>query len=352
MFTIDSNSKTPPYLQIMEQFRRTVNQGRLSPDDPLPSVRAIANEQNLSVTTVQKAFHLLQREGVIYSKAGKGNFVKKDDNGVSQTIHLFLPKFTLSFYGLILQGVHEEMKRLDYSIVLHSLETDKLDWDATTIDGLEQAARNKSPVIFIGEAFGEMKKVCLDTTGMVPFVSLEWCLPGASSVVNDYEFSIFSYISQNIPENAKGILVLKGHDYQYNMMERMKGFRCAAREKKWENEIQIFYRESAFDAQSAYDVTLEFLGKEKPEWIICANDYEAIGAVGAVIEKGFLPGKDIRVIGYGDMIDKTTSFFPLTTISQNLPEMGKQAVLAVDRLRRGRTPEQLMVKTELIERKT
>jgi GntR family transcriptional regulator len=43
----------------------------------LPSIRQLAREQKVSVITVQRGYELLEREGLILSRRGKGYFVNE-----------------------------------------------------------------------------------------------------------------------------------------------------------------------------------------------------------------------------------------------------------------------------------
>ncbi|HEX9654555.1 MAG TPA: GntR family transcriptional regulator [bacterium] len=68
--------------QIARQIRALILAGELMPDSSLPSIRALATEQKVSVITVQRAYEHLLREGLIHSRRGKGFFVsylKKDE---------------------------------------------------------------------------------------------------------------------------------------------------------------------------------------------------------------------------------------------------------------------------------
>lgn len=352
MFEIDKNSSTPPYLQLADLLKEAIVRKRYLEDDPLPSVRSIVGETGLSLTTVQRAFHTLQNEGLIYAKPGKGNFVASRKHLINCKVHLFLPKMTLSFWGLVLEGIYKESQKHSLEIVIHSLNTDKLNWDQSTLEGIETAVRENSMIIFMEEAFGEIKKACIDAASRIPLVTLEWKIPGAGSVVNDYSDSILNLFIKAGISSTESVLVLKGRDYQYNVTERMKAFHLISREFDWQLEKDIFFRDTDFDAYSGYSETISFLEYHKPDWIICANDYEAMGAIGAAVEKGLLPGRDIRIVGYGDMIDRTTSYFPVTTVSQNLTEMGRAAVQSLINLYGGSVPEQIIVKTDFIKRKT
>lgn len=65
----------PMYLQIMEQIRRLVAVGDWKAGLPLPSIRQLAVDLNVSVITVKRAYLELEREGVISTQHGKGSVV-------------------------------------------------------------------------------------------------------------------------------------------------------------------------------------------------------------------------------------------------------------------------------------
>ena len=63
--------------QIARQIRAKVLSGELPAGDTLPSIRALAKEQRVSVVTVQRGYETLEREGLIHSRRGKGFFVSQ-----------------------------------------------------------------------------------------------------------------------------------------------------------------------------------------------------------------------------------------------------------------------------------
>jgi GntR family transcriptional regulator len=73
--TISTGSNTPIYKQITDQVRLAVATGKLSIDDQLPSVRALAEELVLNPNTVARAYGDLAREGLIEARAGRGVFI-------------------------------------------------------------------------------------------------------------------------------------------------------------------------------------------------------------------------------------------------------------------------------------
>ena len=52
--------------------------GVLRPDDQLPSVRALARELGINPNTVAKAYSQLEADGITYSVAGRGSFIRGD----------------------------------------------------------------------------------------------------------------------------------------------------------------------------------------------------------------------------------------------------------------------------------
>ncbi len=80
MFDIDLQSRTPIYEQLYKRVVELTVKKQLCPNDRLPSVRELAKELGVNPNTVSKAFQNLERDGIIYSLAGRGSFIS-DKNG-------------------------------------------------------------------------------------------------------------------------------------------------------------------------------------------------------------------------------------------------------------------------------
>ena len=72
---IDNKSGSPIYEQIVTQLKAQIISGALGEDAPLPSIRSLAKDLRISVITTKRAYDELEREGFIYTVAGKGSFV-------------------------------------------------------------------------------------------------------------------------------------------------------------------------------------------------------------------------------------------------------------------------------------
>src|SRR5215475_11687778 len=74
-FAISQSDKRPMYLQIMEQIKQRVAIGDWTEGQPIPSIRQLAVDLQVSVITVKRAYLELEREGVIVTQQGKGSHV-------------------------------------------------------------------------------------------------------------------------------------------------------------------------------------------------------------------------------------------------------------------------------------
>ena len=68
-------SPEPLHQQITRQVRALILAGELREGEALPSIRALARQQRVSVITVQRAYEDLERESLIQARRGKGFFV-------------------------------------------------------------------------------------------------------------------------------------------------------------------------------------------------------------------------------------------------------------------------------------
>ena len=74
--TIDPTRSLPIYQQIVEHIAGDINSGALAVGAKLPTVRALAIENDLSVGTVRQAYDALVRRGLLVMHQGRGTFVR------------------------------------------------------------------------------------------------------------------------------------------------------------------------------------------------------------------------------------------------------------------------------------
>lgn len=81
---ISNNSYTPIFEQVKNAIITQILSDELTEDEPLPSIRSLAQDLRISVMTVKKAYDELESEGYIITKQGKGSFVAPKNTELSK----------------------------------------------------------------------------------------------------------------------------------------------------------------------------------------------------------------------------------------------------------------------------
>ncbi len=78
MLELNFKSGVPICDQIVNGFIRMKALGLVESGEQLPSVRQLAVELSVNPNTIQKAYQMLESNGIIYSVKGKGSFISSD----------------------------------------------------------------------------------------------------------------------------------------------------------------------------------------------------------------------------------------------------------------------------------
>ncbi|HEX7368273.1 MAG TPA: GntR family transcriptional regulator [Candidatus Saccharimonadales bacterium] len=80
-FRLNTHSGVPPYLQIVQQVKQSLQVGILQPGDQLPTVKEVVAHIAINPNTVAKAYRELERLGITEGRTGSGTFVKQRPAG-------------------------------------------------------------------------------------------------------------------------------------------------------------------------------------------------------------------------------------------------------------------------------
>lgn len=83
-FTIDAKSGVPYYKQIILQVEMAISDGRLSPGDQLPTVRALAVDLNVNPNTVGRAYNEMEIREIVTTQQGTGTFISEKEIEMSR----------------------------------------------------------------------------------------------------------------------------------------------------------------------------------------------------------------------------------------------------------------------------
>ena len=82
LFSLDYRSRLPIYEQLYQNITRMAALGALAKNEQIPSVRALAQELGVNPNTVQKAYRLLEEEGLMESRSGAKSVLTLDERKV------------------------------------------------------------------------------------------------------------------------------------------------------------------------------------------------------------------------------------------------------------------------------
>ncbi len=85
---ISNANNSPIYEQIYNGIKTNILSGQLCEGDLLPSIRNLAKDLRISVITTKRAYDELERDGYIYSVAGKGSYVAQKNTQIIREAYL------------------------------------------------------------------------------------------------------------------------------------------------------------------------------------------------------------------------------------------------------------------------
>ncbi len=138
------SSVLPLYMQIFNSLKSSIISGEYKDGDQLPSERLLCEQFNVSRISIRKALDMLEREGLVYSVHGKGNFVKESKmNNDLHKISTFAETLSQKGYSGYTEILNytEHCNNHSYDVMLNCME-----FGASCLQLLGYA--NDCPVVF------------------------------------------------------------------------------------------------------------------------------------------------------------------------------------------------------------
>ena len=105
MIQLNYRDARPIYEQVKDGLRHLVVTGALQAGDKLPSVRALVSSLAINPNTIQRAYESLEREGYLYTVAGKGSFAAPQADVNADRRARLLEQFDASAAELLFLGL-------------------------------------------------------------------------------------------------------------------------------------------------------------------------------------------------------------------------------------------------------
>ncbi|WP_199615939.1 LacI family DNA-binding transcriptional regulator [Paenibacillus alkalitolerans] len=311
------------------------------------TVYDIAKEANVSVATVSRVLNdtapvkISTREKIM-SIINKYQF---QPNALARSliskstgmIGVILPDITNPFFTEVFLGAEHEARDKGYTFFLcnsggeYYRESEYLSvLNEKRVDG----------IIFLGGRVNlvrnkpELVKEVAELAERTPVVLINGNLPKCNihRVVTDEAFGAELLTQHLIDLGHREIAFLGGMEHIAPTVQKLKAFRRKMEEnnlrvrKEW-----IVYGE--YSVKSGKQLMNRLIDMaHRPSAVICVNDFTAVGAIKAAVERGMRIPEHISIAGYDDTPLSTTVIPELTTVSQQSHELGRQAVQILHQL--------------------
>ncbi|WP_216696643.1 GntR family transcriptional regulator [Anaerostipes faecalis] len=320
------------YYSIKESLKNDILSGVYQPGEKMPSEYQLVDFFGVSRHTIRKALSILEDEGYIIAKHGKGTFCTERVIHKKESMNIAVVTTYISDYIFprLIQGINQVLARHGYSLIFKTTgnsrrgETACLE-DVLTkdIDGMiiepskseiicrhpklfETFDSYEIPYVFIHGVYAEMKDK--------PHILMNDCKGG---------YLLTAYLIQLGHKHIAG--VFKADDYQGK--ERHKGYVKALQEAGYAYDPDMvvwFHTEDREIKPANMILQMKQSGKEM-DAVVCYNDQIALSVMMKLQKNGISVPQNISITGYDNSFLAQFNSIPLTTIAHPQEKLGEMA---------------------------
>jgi GntR family transcriptional regulator of arabinose operon len=335
------------YQQLADHFRKKIEAGKLRAGEQLPSQQAIQHQFSTSQATVERAYTLLEEEGIIERRWRKGVFVRERpaQNATGNIGVIGSPNFERGvnpYSAHLMEGIMAGAAAESYHALI--LGND-LTWNGSE-------CRKVDGILIVN--IEDMQPLLAKIPKGMPCVSLLNDTARISCVKADNEGGGRLAAEYLISRGHRRIAFLKNNNWSIPAA-RQKGYEDALRgagirlQRSWIRSNNLTGHLSPGDHRLAsYEQIRRWI---QEDWratgctaLLAQNDHLALGAIRAFQESGLRVPEDVSIIGFDGT--ELCDYFPprLTSVKIPLAEIGSNAVkVLLQHLRDPSLPREVMV---------
>jgi LacI family transcriptional regulator len=279
----------------------------------------VRNSPSVSEKTRKKVLASMKELGYVYDRIA-ANLRSQ----TSSTIGVIITDISNTFFTELLIGVHEELEKDGYTVFLGTTFDSDNRQDQLLSTMLEHRVGGIILCPVAGTSEDTIRKIQhLD----VPSVLAVRELPEVESdyVGVDYRLGVQKAVQHLLEQGHKRIAFLGGTTGSTTWKERMEGYRLALKNAgiSIDEELVIPSGPTRSGGVEAARQVLDI--SEPPTAVFCFSDLVAFGVMQGLKEKGIVPGEDIAVVGFDNVMESSVCHPTLTTVSSFARQIGKDA---------------------------
>ncbi|MBK1783565.1 LacI family DNA-binding transcriptional regulator [Prauserella cavernicola] len=304
--------------------------------------RALTGKGRVSAATVERVRAIAQRH-----RFQPNEIARSLSSGRSHSLGLLVPDITNPFFPELMAGAESAAKARGQTILL----TAALGADSAREDLSVLRARGVDGFIVVGNPFDSAEQL-REAAGSRPLVVVDRSesVTDLSTVVTDHVEGAALAVRHLIELGHTRIAHISGPPGLDVTDLRVAGYERELRAAGLEPRVV----DGDFTVESGAAAVRALLdGPAAPSAITTANDLAAIGAMNAVLARGGSVPGDLSIVGYDDIVLAALVHPGLTTVAQDIGELGARAVEELERQLTGDTDVRTVsLSTSLVERGT
>jgi LacI family transcriptional regulator len=326
----------------------------------MTTIKDVAREAGVSIATVSRVFNdsTVVTEGtrqIVRAVAERLNYwpngaARSLITNRTQAIGVLLPDLFGEFYSEILRGMDCTARKRGLHLLVSSSHA-----DAKELVAALRSTRGRIDGLIVMAPDIDASAAIRATAATVPLVLIDAFsgIEGCDSVAIANQAGAYSVVRHLVSLGHRHIATITGPTRNADARQRLEGYRAALVEAGavCSRELEIA---GDFTESSGYEAGARLLALHpRPTAVFAANDYMAIGVLGALSDADARVPEDIALAGFDDIAMARYLNPPLTTVHVDAYRLGERAVeklLELPRSRRSRSPLNEVMPTTLVVR--
>jgi LacI family transcriptional regulator len=267
------------------------------------------------------------------------------------TIGLVIPDISNPFFAGIAPFVQRECRKLGYSVLLASTE-ENAELEIESVSILSKRSIDGLIIAPVGQSFDHLKQLYQDG---LPMVLIDRYFPESNiPYVTSDNYQGGRDAAEFMIENGhKLIACIQGSPFTLPNNERVRGYREALTDAGIEVNEEWIVGDSYGEENGYFETRLLLKESKRPTALFALSNLISLGALRAICEEHLRVPEDISIISFDEQPYSNLLATPMTTVSQQIHEMGKIAMQMLYRQIRagkGSAEESVKLATTLIRR--
>ena len=309
--------------------------------------RALNNHPRISRQTKEKVLALAQKMGYSPNLFARGLVKKK-----TYLIGLQVYDFRNPFYAELTRSIQDTAQESGYWVIQASTDDDQDKADALIDSMIKMGVEG---IIFAScKLQDKTVEKLIDNNFPVVLVNRKLKKNIGDYVVLDNTYGAYLMVNHLINHDYRRIAMISGPRSVSTSADRHRGYTRALKDRGLKIDEEII-KYGSFSQETGFRFAKQFMSLlNPPRAIFCGDDAIALGAMRALGELGKRVPDDVAVVGFDDAEISSHPLIQLTTVSQNLQEMGRLAAKTmVERIEgKQKNLQKILIEPHLIIRRS